>query len=56
MEKNFYNINLNNGIDKIKRITRENSTENFKLDKKKLEVDKISEEMLIYNNPSNLIY
>jgi len=54
-EKNIYNIVLNNGIDKIKKMTRENSTENFKLEKKRVEIDKISEEMLIYNNPSKII-
>jgi len=54
MDKYKYNINLNNGIEKIKRSTRENSTENYRLDRKKVEIDKIGEEMLIYNNPSKI--
>ena len=52
MEKKYYNIALNSGVSLIKKGTRKNSMDNFKLNKRKVEINKIVDGLLIYNNPS----
>lgn len=55
MEKKFYNIALNSGVSHIKQNTRKNSMDNFKLAKRKTEINKIVDGLLIYNNPSIIL-
>lgn len=55
MEKKFYNIALNSGVSDIKKSTRKNSMDNFKLNKRKVEINKIVDGLLLYNNPSKYI-
>lgn len=55
IEKNNYMSCLNEGICQIKRNTRKNIVENHKLAKKEDEILKISNELLLYNNPSIFI-
>ena len=50
--KNKYLINLNDGIGIIKRNTRKNIFENNMLAKKQVQIEKMSNELLLYNNPS----
>lgn len=52
VEKMNYKLKLNENIGQIKKVTRENAKTNFVLKKKKLEIDKISNETILYNNPS----
>ena len=53
IEKHKYLSSLNEGIVQIKRNTRMNFVENHMLAKKKDQINKISNELLLYNNPSN---
>ena len=52
LEKKKYSRNLNENILKIKKDTKNNIKDNFLLTKKKEEISKISNEMILYNNPS----
>lgn len=47
-----YKLKLNENLGEIKRVTRENAKSNFVLKKKKQEIEKISNETILYNNPS----
>ena len=53
IEKKYYQIALNVNIVNIKKDTRQSANDNFMLDKKKLNIKKMTDEMIIYNNPSN---
>ena len=53
IEKHKYLSCLNEGILRIKRNTKKNIVENYQLAKKQDEITKISNELLLYNNPSN---
>lgn len=52
MNKRIYKTKLNENISSVKKMTRNSAMENFILEKKKRQIDKISQEILIYNNPS----
>jgi len=53
IEKKYYQIALNVNIVNIKKDTRQSANDNFMLDKKKVDIKKMTDEMIIYNNPSN---
>ena len=53
-EKKKYLMSLNENILSIKKNTKNNIKENFLLTKKQEEIVKISNQMILYNNPSNL--
>ena len=55
VEKHKYMSCLNEGIVTIKRNTRKNIVENHILNKKQDQINKISNEMLLYNNTSTII-
>ena len=55
IEKKYYQIALNANIGHIKKDTRQSATDNFLLDKKKIDIKKLTNEMILYNNPSNII-
>lgn len=55
LEKTFYNRTLNDNMAVIKNMTRSFSKDNFALIRKKNEINKISNSLLIYNNPSKPI-
>ena len=50
-EKRNYIRNLNENVSNIVKDTRRNLRENFKLAKKQNEIKKISNELILYNNP-----
>ena len=50
--KNKYLSNLNDGISNIKRNTRKNIFENHVLAKKQDGIEKMTNELVLYNNPS----
>lgn len=54
VDKMHYNIALNQNISDIKKITREDAKINNYLEKKNKEVNKISHDLIIYNNPSKI--
>lgn len=54
MEKKKFKIDLNANMGKIKKTTRSDALINYSLINKKKEMKKISEELMIYNNPSKL--
>lgn len=54
MEKKKYKIDLNANMGKIKKTTRSDALINYSLINKKKEMKKISEELMIYNNPSKI--
>ena len=45
---------INDNLSNIKKHTRQNLSENYQLARKKGEFNKISNELILYNNPSNL--
>ena len=47
-------MSLNENILSIKKNTKNNIKENFLLTKKQEEIVKISNQMILYNNPSNV--
>lgn len=51
IEKQKYRLSLNENMGKIKKMTRNDAFINFNLNKKKNEIDKIANEIKIYNNP-----
>ena len=51
-ELKSYNKIINEKMGVIKDITRKNKKEIFILDKKKIEINKISKDLVLYNNPS----
>lgn len=51
-ELKSYNKIINEKMGVIKDITRKNKKEIFILDKKKVEINKISKDLILYNNPS----
>jgi len=56
IKKKYYQIALNENIGMIKKNTRQSATDNFNLNKKKIELKKLSNDLIIYNNPSKLEY
>ena len=52
LEKKKYLRNLNENVMNIKKDTKNYKRENFILTKKQDELAKISNEMILYNNPS----
>lgn len=52
IEKQKYRLALNENMGKIKKMTRSDALTNYNLNNKKVEIKKISNEILIYNNPS----
>jgi hypothetical protein len=51
-EKRNYFRTLNENVGSIIKNTKKSVKENFKLTKKQGEIDKLSSEMILYNNPS----
>jgi len=56
IEKRSYLRTINENLGTIKKDTRHNISVNYKLNKKKVEFDKISNELILYNNPSKPIF
>jgi hypothetical protein len=54
-ELKSYSKIINEKLGLIKEITRQNKQEIYLLNKKKKEVNKISEDLILYNNPSKRI-
>ncbi len=52
VNKMHYNISLNENISEIKKMTGQDAKINNYLEKKNKEVNKISHDLIIYNNPS----
>ncbi len=54
VEKKNFLRSLNENVGNIKKNTRQSITDNFKLNKKQGDIDKLSNELILYNNPSIL--
>ena len=55
MEKKGFLRSINENVGHIKKNTRQNIIQNFSLHKKQNVINKISNELILYNNPSNNI-
>ena len=51
-EKKSYMRVINENVSNIIKDTRKNARENFILGKKQIEIEKITNELVLYNNPS----
>jgi len=56
IQKKTYNININNNLLKVKSDTRQSAFDSHHLRKKKNEIKNIGKELLIYQNPSKIIF
>ncbi len=54
VEKKNFLRSLNENVGNIKKNTRQSITDNFKLNKKQGDIDRLSNELILYNNPSIL--
>lgn len=55
IQNKTYNIDINKNLLKVKSDTRQSAFDSHHLRKKKNEIKKIGKELLIYQNPSNLL-
>ena len=55
VEKKNFLRSLNENVGSIKKNTRLSIADNFKLNKKQSDIDRLSNELILYNNPSMLI-
>ncbi len=55
IEKRFCQIALNENLGHTKKDTRKSANDNFDLDKKKVDIEKLTKKMIRYNNPSNFL-
>ena len=51
--KRSYLRTINENLGTIKKHTRQNISDNYRLNMKKGEFNKMSNELILYNNPSN---
>ena len=56
IEKKSYNTKLNQNIGEVKKQTRSSALMNHYLLKKKKEIDNVAEDLIIYNNPSKILF
>ncbi len=54
VEKKNFLRSLNENVGNIKKNTKQSITDNFKLNKKQGDIDRLSNELILYNNPSIL--
>jgi hypothetical protein len=52
LEKNKYNNMLNKGLAVIKAVSRKAAIQNSIINKKSIELSKLSKELVLYENPS----
>ena len=56
VEKKNFVRSLNENVCNIKRNTRLNIEDNFKLHKKQNDIDRLSNELILFNNPSKKFF
>jgi len=56
IKKKTYNIKINNNLLRVKDDTRQNAEDSHHILKKRNEIKNIGKELIIYQNPSKLVF